>query len=157
MPGEAAAHSLLFFATRLSPLMRTQNMLSTHPESVDNMDALVACINACVECDQCCTSCADACLHEDDPSKLTACIRLNLDCADVCAATGRMLSRVGDVNTATLRAQLESCKAACDACGDECAEHQDKHEHCRVCMECCRSCSDACTQLLQAMGQPATA
>jgi hypothetical protein len=137
--------------------MRTQNMLSTHPESAQHLDALVACINACFECDQCCTSCADACLHEDSPSKLTACIRLNLDCADVCAATGRMLSRVGDVNTSTLRAQLESCKAACDACGDECAEHKDKHEHCRVCMECCRSCSDACTQLLRAMGQPATA
>lgn len=138
-------------------IMHTQQMLSTHPSDATNLDALVACINACFDCEQCCTSCADACLHEDDPGKLTACIRTNLDCADVCAATGRVLSRIGDTNDAILRAQLEACKAACDACADECAEHKDMHEHCRICMSCCRDCSDACTQLLQTMGQTATA
>ncbi len=137
--------------------MRTQNMISTHPSTTDLGDALVACINACFECEQCCTTCADACLHEDNPADLAACIRTNLDCADVCAATGRVLSRIGDANASILRTQLEACKGACNACADECAEHEDMHEHCRVCMDCCRTCSDACAQLLQSMGQPAAA
>jgi hypothetical protein len=37
--------------------------------------------------------CADACLGEEKVEMLRRCIRLNLDCADVCNATGRMLSR----------------------------------------------------------------
>ena len=35
---------------------------------------------------QVCTACADACLGEDDVGELTRCIRLDLDCADLCAA-----------------------------------------------------------------------
>jgi hypothetical protein len=38
-------------------------------------------------------SCADACLAEDLVKELTQCIRLNLDCADVCNITGRIATR----------------------------------------------------------------
>ena len=37
--------------------------------------------------------CADDCLSEDDHADLVRCIRLDLDCADVCDATGRILTR----------------------------------------------------------------
>lgn len=76
---------------------------------------------------------------------LTRCIRLDLGCADVCAATLRMLSRQTAYDAPANRAQVE-------ACGDECEGHAGMHEHCRVCAEACRRCERACADLLAAMG-----
>ena len=45
----------------------------------------------CVDCAATCTSCADADLGEGDVQELVRCIRLCLDCADVCDATGRIV------------------------------------------------------------------
>lgn len=56
-------------------------------------EVLAACIDACVDCAQTCTACADACLAEDMVADLRRCIRTNLDCADICEVTGRVLSR----------------------------------------------------------------
>ncbi len=132
--------------------MRTHDILSTHPNPSAHLDRIVALVNSAFACEQCCTSCADACLAESGDMDMSRCIRTNLDCADACAATGRMLSRQTKPNAVILRAQLEACKIACDACSDECAQHADVHAHCRVCMECCRECSKACSDLLSAMG-----
>ena len=128
-------------------------MLDTHPAALGGMDrqALVACIEACVECAQACTACADACLSEEMVAQLTTCIRTNLDCADVCDTTGRVLSRHTGYDADLTRAVLEACAAACRACGDECAGHAEMHEHCRVCAESCRRCEQACTDLLAAL------
>ena len=73
----------------------TEVMLRTYPKSLGNVDerALARCIDACVECAQACTACADACLSEEMVAELTKCIRTNLDCADLCAVTARVLSR----------------------------------------------------------------
>jgi hypothetical protein len=61
---------------------------STHPDVRGSViEALVRCIDECYACAQACTACADACLAEDMVQQLKQCIRLNLDCADVCAAT----------------------------------------------------------------------
>ena len=137
--------------------MRTRDMLSTHPAPSDSLDRLVALVDAAFACEQCCTACADACLGEDGAMDLTRCIRTNLDCADICATTGRVLSRQTAPTAGLLRAQLEACATACDACAAECETHADMHEHCRVCMECCRECAGACRALLDAMPQGATA
>jgi hypothetical protein len=56
-------------------------------------EILARCIEACFSCGQACTACADACLAEDSVTDLARCIRLNLDCADICDVTGRVLSR----------------------------------------------------------------
>jgi hypothetical protein len=131
----------------------TSAMLETHPLGAGgtDRDLLVAAIDACFECEQTCTSCADACLAEDMVADLRTCIRRNLDCADVCGATGRVLSRQTAPDGGTLRAVLEACATACRACGDECASHADMHEHCRVCAESCRRCEQACRDLLAAL------
>lgn len=129
--------------------MDTQQMINTHPKAPDlDLDALVTCINSCYECAQTCTACADACLAENQVSNLRRCIRLNLDCADICDTTGRALSRQTEPEWSLLRTQLEACAEACQVCGDECEQHADKHEHCRVCMEACRRCEESCNNLL---------
>jgi hypothetical protein len=132
--------------------MKVEQMIHTHPMSGDiDTAALVRCIEACFECAQTCTTCADACLSEDGDMDLTVCIRTDLDCADVCETTGRMLSRRTQPNWRLLRAQVEACAEACRVCGEECRKHADHHEHCRICGEACQRCEAACNELLQAI------
>ncbi len=88
------------------------------------------------------------CLSEDMVADLSTCIRTNLDCADVCDATGRVLSRHTGYDPDVTRAVLQACAAACNACGEECEGHASMHQHCRVCAESCRRCEQACRDLI---------
>ena len=129
-------------------------MLQTYPKDLGGIDRekLTACIEACVECAQACAACADACLSEEMVAELANCIRTNADCADVCEATGRVLSRHTGYDANLTRAVLEAWATACKACGDECESHAEMHEHCRVCAESCRRCEAACRELLSSLG-----
>lgn len=137
--------------------MYASQMLGTSPAQnhVLSDDALVKCIEACFDCAQSCNACADACLGEKQIDMLRRCIRLNQDCADICIATGRMLTRQQDPELRLVRAQLEACLIACQVCGDECAKHAQHHEHCRICAGACRTCADACEVALKALGSQA--
>jgi hypothetical protein len=84
-------------------------------------------------------------------AELTKCIRTNMDCADICAATARVLSRHTGYDANISRALLEACAMACKSCGDECGAHAGQHEHCRICAEACRTCEQTCRDLLNAM------
>jgi hypothetical protein len=99
-----------------------------------------------------CTSCADACLAEEMIQQLKQCIRLNLDCADVCAATGALGSRRTGSNEPILRQMLQTYAAACQVYGEECQRHAGQHEHCRICAEACRRCAQACDEALREVG-----
>jgi hypothetical protein len=129
-----------------------KQMLDTYPRDF-NLDAgvLASTIDALSDCAQACTACADDCLSEQNVAELIKCIRLNLDCADVCTATLRVLSRQTEYDANLTRPQLRACVAACKSCGDECQRHAGMHEHCRVCAEACRRCEQACNELLAAM------
>lgn len=133
-------------------MTRAAEMLDTTPAHVDlDRDALAECIAACVECAQACTACAGACLSEADVAAMVRRIRLDLDCADVCTATSRVLSRRTAYDAAVTRAVLEACATACRSCGDECSTHGGAGmEHCRVCAGACRRCERACRALLDA-------
>jgi hypothetical protein len=130
------------------------DMLRASPrsETVD-LELLASCIGECFACAQSCTACADACLGEDEFETLRRCIRLDLDCAEVCDSTGHILSRQLDPEPAVLRRQLELLVYVCRMCGDECARHAQMHEHCRLCMESCRRCERAGLLVLQALGR----
>lgn len=129
-------------------------MLETYPADLGHVDRakLTRCIEACFECAQTCTACADACLSEAGVVELIKCVRSNLDCADICETTGRVLSRHTGYDANLTRQMLQACITVCKACGDECAKHADAHEHCRVCAEACRACEQACKELLAALG-----
>ena len=127
-------------------------LLDTHPRTFD-VDAglLAATIDALSDCAQACTACADDDLSEPDVAELVKCIRLCLDCADVCTATVRAISRQTGYDANVTRSLLEACATTCKSCGDECERHAHMHEHCRVCAEACRHCEQACRELLAAM------
>ncbi len=74
--------------------MSLEQMMKQHPEATKvDLDALVECIERCSAWEAACVSCADACLREAGVQQLVDCIRLNLDCADLCGVTVRLLSR----------------------------------------------------------------
>jgi hypothetical protein len=75
--------------------MHAREMIGTHPavRGGQTNDALIRCIEECYSCAQTCTSCADACLSESMVQELTQCIRLDLDCADICNIMGRIATR----------------------------------------------------------------
>jgi uncharacterized protein DUF326 len=136
----------------LLPVSYAKQMLDTYPRDFNlDADVLVAAIDALSDCAQACTACADDCLSEQMVAELVKCIRLNLDCADVCTATLRVLSRQTEYDANLTRPLLEACVAACKSCGDECERHAQRHEHCRVCAEACRRCERACNDLLASM------
>lgn len=111
---------------------------------------LAACVEACFDCAQACTACADACLGEEMVAELRRCITTDLNCADLCAATGRILSRHTGYDAELTRATLIACRDACRRCAEECEQHGGMHEHCRICAEACRRCEQACERLLAA-------
>jgi hypothetical protein len=132
--------------------MQVQQMISTHPDARGSTnDALIRCIEECYSCAQTCTSCGDACLAQDMVKDLTQCVRLNLDCADVCNITGRIATRRTGSDDELIRRMLLTCAAACRLCGDECERHASQHEHCRICAEACRRCMQACQEVGRSM------
>lgn len=126
-------------------------MLENHPwpGRVDRK-VLARCIEACFSCSQTCTSCADACLSEEQVSEMRKCIRLDLDCADICATTARVLTRQTEYDAPTTRAQLQACIEICRTCAEECESHADMHQHCALCGQECRNCAEACEEMLRA-------
>ncbi|GAA5050005.1 hypothetical protein HNP84_004162 [Thermocatellispora tengchongensis] len=136
-----------------------QQMLDAYPAEI-NLDRgrLASVIDALSTCAQACTACADACLSEraEELPSLTRCIRDNLDCAEICATTGAVLSRHTGYDARLTVAQVEAAIQATRTCGDSCAEHADRHEHCRVCAQACRETENALKQLLPEL-QPAGA
>jgi Domain of Unknown Function (DUF326) len=129
------------------------DMVKAYPAEINlDRELLARCVDACIACAQACTACADACLSKEMIDQLRKCIRSDLDCADICEATGRVLSRHTGYDANLTRAQLLACAQACKSCGEECEGHAEMHEHCRICAEACRRCEQACQEVLAAIG-----
>lgn len=122
-------------------------ILRSHPkveevaleETKNAIDALLACVEAC-------TVCADACLSEMNIPMLRRCIRADLDCADICTVTLRVIARQTESVAEIVRQQVHACLVACQLCAEECAKHD--HKHCRICAEACRRCQEACNRFI---------
>ena len=129
-----------------------RQLLDTYPGTVNvDADVLAATIDALRDCAQACTADADADLREQNLAEMITCIRLCLDCADICTATAAVTSRQTAYDANVARPLLEACVVSCKTCGDECERHARHHAHCRVCEQACRRCEQACRQLLEAM------
>ena len=129
-----------------------RQLLDAYPGTVSaDAGMLAAAIDALSDCAQACIADADADLREQDLTEMVKCIRLCLDCTDVCTATLGVVSRQTASDAAVTRPLLEACRAICTSCGDECERHGRHHPHCRVCAEACRRCEQACRELLGAL------
>ena len=129
-----------------------KQLLHAHPRKLDvDADVLAATIDALNDCAEACTADADANLGERNVAEMVRCIRLCLDCADVCGATVGVASRQTEPDASFTAPLLEACEAVCKSCGEECERHAQMHEHCRVCAEACRRGEQASRAHLDAM------
>jgi len=128
-----------------------RQMLDTYPRTFTvDADVLAAAIDALSDCVQACNADNAADLSEPDVTEMVRCIRLCLDCVDVCTAAMGVLSRQAEYDASLTRPLLESCVAICKSCGDECERHAHM-PHCRVCAQACRRCEQVCRDLLAAL------
>jgi hypothetical protein len=129
-----------------------RQLLDTHPRGAST-DArlLTGAIDALTDCAQACIADADDDLSEQNLTEMVKCIRLCLDCADVCTATAAVTSRQTEYDANVTRPLLQACVAVCRSCGDDCERHARMHEHCRICEQACRRYEQACQELLDAM------
>jgi len=104
-------------------------------------------VSALLDCQGACLACADASLSERELPILRSMIRVDHDCAVICAATSAVLARWGGVDPRLVRAQLESALIACGVCAAECELHLHL-EHCRICGQTCRIAEQWCRRLL---------
>ena len=129
-----------------------RQLLDSYPGTFGlDVGVLAAAIEALTDCAQACAADTDADLSEPNLAEMVTCIRLCLDCTDICAATAAVIGRLTDYNADVTRPLLDACVAICKSCGDECERHARMHEHCRVCAEACRRCEHACRALLDAV------
>jgi hypothetical protein len=127
-----------------------KQLLESDAASTVDANLLAATIEALDDCAQACTADADADLREDDTASMRTCIRLCLDCTDVCTATVAVISRRTAYEEAVTAPLLEACAATCARCAEECEHHADTHPHCGICAQACRRCEQACRELLAA-------
>jgi len=129
----------------------SRQLLDTYPRTISiDANLLAATIDALGDCAQSCTADTDADLSEDNLAEMVKCIRLCLNCTDICTATAGILSRLAEYDADATRPLLEACAATCKSCGDECERHAHM-PHCRICAEACRRCEQACRDLLGAL------
>ena len=94
------------------------------------------------ECMVACNHCYDACLKEDDVKMMVECIRLDRECADICAYFEQAIGR----GTSFISELAKVCAKICEACGNECKKHN--HEHCQKCADACFNCAETCRSLI---------
>jgi len=114
-------------------------------------DVLGECIEACALAEFACVTCADSCLGESPTAAVRDCVGLNLDCADVCALTGHLVSRAFAAEPKLVQAQLEICARLCAACQVECAKLAFSHTQCVMCAHACRHCEALCLEAAKAV------
>lgn len=98
--------------------------------------------------------CRIACSHSADTwlansplgSEALRCIRLLLDCADLCAAAEELLPFVEEVNPALLRSRLNTCVVACERCLRDVPRHRAAPLGHTV--AACQDVRRACTEIL---------
>jgi hypothetical protein len=102
------------------------------------MHNMETCIAACQEAIIACQNCA----AQDIRAGTSLCALINLDCADICAATMNAIARRsihhGDF--------CAICAHICRACATACAAHAEVHEHCARCMAACEKCAVECAK-----------
>ncbi|MED3971712.1 four-helix bundle copper-binding protein [Priestia megaterium] len=94
------------------------------------------------ECMTACNHCYNSCLKEENVVMMVECIRLDLECADICGYLEQALER----GTPFVPELAQVCAAICENFGNECKKHD--HDHCQKCADACLKCADECKKLV---------
>lgn len=100
--------------------------------------AMTTLIEKLCECQAMCKYCFNACLEEDNVQMMTRCIKLDVECAEICGLAISSVSYEGGFTPGILKI----CAEACRKCAEECRKHQ--YIHCLECAKACEECAKAC-------------
>ncbi|MFY7998215.1 MAG: four-helix bundle copper-binding protein [Candidatus Kapaibacteriota bacterium] len=119
-----------------------QNAEKQMTARLENREKFQACITACSDCIVECKSCANECLNERDSKMMVRCIRLNQDCAAICAVAMESMASGSEFT----KRICSLCADVCYACAIECERHIQM-DHCTQCAEACRKCAIECIKM----------
>jgi hypothetical protein len=107
------------------------------------------CAKECANCMRECESCARHCMDQVNGGKQDhfATLQSCSDCADMCAAAGKIVARRGPMAGIV----CEACAKACNVCGTAC-EKFPSDQHMTQCAKACRECEKACREMLKHTG-----
>ncbi|HLN19925.1 MAG TPA: four-helix bundle copper-binding protein [Bacteroidales bacterium] len=108
----------------------------SHEHYKNLIDTLYECASECIHCEM-------ACLEEQDVKMLERCIRLDMECAETCIYSAKMLSMGTEFSSDI----IALCSRICEECAEECEKHSQKMDHCRTCAEICRKCYEECRSM----------
>ncbi|MEV1024313.1 hypothetical protein [Streptomyces sp. NPDC050264] len=134
-------------------MLQTRELFDSLASRADHLDnqILATTADALSACEQAVTACATGMLAEKEADELRVSINRDLDCADVAAATRRVLTRGTDADPTLLTTQLQACSLACERSHELCSQHAAQHEHCRLCSQATESAATACREVLKAL------
>ncbi|MFI0976050.1 hypothetical protein ACH4SP_03365 [Streptomyces sp. NPDC021093] len=134
-------------------MLQSRELFDSLASRADHLDIqiLARAADALSECEQAVTACVTGMLAEKDGDELRVAINRDLDCADVVAATRRVLTRGTDADHALLTLQLEACALACERSFEMCSQYARHHEHCRISSQATERATTACREVLQAL------
>ena len=110
---------------------------------------LVAAISALRDCEQVSNACAMAMV---EAGGMVLEVRRALDCADVCEAAERVLSRNQSPDPVVIAAVVDAAAVACEASSAACGAHADHHPHCRLHSASAARCAAALRALQETAG-----
>ena len=99
-------------------------------------------LNYIYECQTKCKECFNACLEEKCLDAMRKCLKLTVECANICEITASSIVYEGDFRPEV----LGLCIRACEECRIECSSH-----NCLYCAECaalCTECIEACRKYI---------
>jgi hypothetical protein len=136
-------------AAGLTGLARTSVRADDKADAHEHDEHFATCAKACAACTLACESCFNHCaaLVGEGKKDHAKTMRLCLDCAEVCAASAKLVSRHGPLMVTA----CEACAKACETCAAACDKFgSDKHM--AACAKACRDCAKACKEMIKHAG-----
>ncbi len=117
----------------------------TNVDKITDMnDDILLLLEKIYDCQTCCKYCFNACLEETDIAMMRVCIRLSVECAEVCELTASSLAFAGNFTADCLAV----CIRTCEMCAEACRQHRCLH--CYECAKTCSECAEACRRYIVA-------
>ena len=108
-----------------------------------------ACAKVCADCQVECEKNFHHCakLVEAGKKEHARAMHLSVDCAELCAAAGRLSGRHSELAVPA----CEACAKACETCAAECDKFQNMPEM-KACADKCRECAKSCREMVKMAG-----
>ena len=139
-----------------NPPIRIQPEAIPQPAAQPNPDPqmpyFLVCAEACDDCARTCELCAAHCVKmvSEGKKEHVKTLKTCQDCAAICSAAGRVVTKSGPLSDLICTA----CADACKRCGDACQEFAEGDPIMKQCADQCRACEKACREMLKTVAKP---